>query len=142
MTALSVSTDLAKLDIDFIYQFLSTDARWCLGIPRAVVEKSLNNSLCFGVYDDNVQVGFARVVTDYATFGNLVDVFVIPDRRGQGIARMLLEAVVTHPDLIGLRRFTLATSDKHELYRKFGFTELGRPEIFMEIFRPDVYKDS
>ncbi|WP_196157763.1 GNAT family N-acetyltransferase [Reinekea sp. G2M2-21] len=142
MTALSVSTDPAKLDIDFIYQFLSTEARWCLGIPRTVVEKALNNSLCFGVYDDNVQVGFARVVTDYATFGNLVDVFVIPDRRGQGIARMLLDAVVTHPDLFGLRRFTLATSDKHELYRKFGFTELGRPEIFMEIFRSDVYKDS
>ncbi len=135
-----ISTDKSRLDIDLIFHFLSSEARWCLGIPRATVEKSIENSLCFGAYLNGQQVGFARVVTDYATFGNLVDVFVLPEYRGTGVARQLLEAVVDHPELVGLRRFMLATSDKQELYQKFGFSELGRPEIFMEVFRPDIYR--
>ena len=137
---IEISTERTRLDIDFVFNFLHNDARWCQGIPRSVVEKSIANSLCFGAYVGAAQVGFARMVTDYATFGNLVDVFVTAEYQGQGVARRLLEAVNSHPQLQGLRRVTLATSDKQKLYTKFGFTKLARPEIFMEKFDPDVYQ--
>ncbi|MBU2863333.1 GNAT family N-acetyltransferase [Reinekea forsetii] len=122
-----------------IFNFLHNQARWCKGIPRSVVEKAIEHSLCFGAYIGTRQVGFARMVTDYATFGNLVDVFVVEELRGKGISRVILDAVSNHPELQGLRRITLATSDKQELYAKFGYTELARPEIFMEKFDPMVY---
>ena len=134
-----VSTDKDLLDVDLIFEFLHYEARWCKGIPRNVVEKSISNSLCFGAYLETAQIGFARVVSDFATFANLVDVFVLPQHRGMGISRLLLDAVNDHPDLQGLRRFMLATSDKQNLYEKFGFTELERPEIFMEKFDPGAY---
>jgi GNAT superfamily N-acetyltransferase len=137
-----ISTCKEKLDIDFIHAFLSTEARWCLGIPRSVVEKAIANSLCFGAYLNGQQVGFARMVTDCATFGNLVDVFVVKEHQGQGVSRVILEAVNKHPDLQGLRRITLATSDKHGLYSKFGFEPLSRPGIFMEKFDAEVYQPS
>ena len=140
MNGIEISTDKTRLNTDLIFNFLNTQARWCAGIPRATVEKAIEHSLCFGAYIHDEQVGFARVVTDYATFGNLVDVFVVPEYRNTGIARQLMEEIVGHPDLIGLRRFMLATSDKHELYRKFGFKALNRPEIFMEVFKPDIYR--
>lgn len=138
-TGFMVSTDKSLLNVALIHEFLHDEARWCRGIPRDVVEKAIANSLCFGAYDGVSQVGFARVVTDCATFANLVDVFVISDYRGKGISRLLIDAVIEHAELQGLRRFMLATSDKHALYEKFGFIPLGRPEIFMENFDPDVY---
>jgi N-acetylglutamate synthase-like GNAT family acetyltransferase len=137
---IEISSEKSKLDIDFIFEFLHHQARWCQGIPRSVVETSIANSLCFGAYLGSQQIGFARMVTDYATFGNLVDVFVKPEYQDKGVARQLLEAVNAHPKLQGLRRVTLATSDKQALYAKFGFEELARPEIFMEKFDPDVYR--
>lgn len=138
-TDIEISTDKSRLDIDLIFDFLHNEARWCQGIPRPAVEKSIANSLCFGAYRAQAQIGFARVITDFATFGNLVDVFVLPEFRGHGVSRLLLDAVNEHPELQGLRRFMLATSDKQSLYAKFGFTDLSRPEIFMEKFDPDVY---
>jgi len=134
-----ISTDKKKLELNVIHEFLSQEARWSLGIPLETVAKSITHSLCFGAYLDSNQIGFARMVTDYATFGNLVDVFVLQAHRGKGICRQLLQAVNEHPELQGLRRITLATSDKKSLYTKFGYTALIRPEIFMEKFTPDVY---
>jgi len=134
-----ISTDKSLLNIELVHNFLHYEARWCRGIPRDVVEKAIVNSLCFGAYAEGSQVGFARVVTDYATYGNLVDVFVLAEHRGKGISRLLINAVNEHSDLQGLRRFMLATSDKQALYKKFGFTELVRPEIFMEKFNPEAY---
>ena len=136
---IEISTEKSRLDVNLIFYFLHNEARWCRGIPRPLVEKAIANSLCFGAYVDQSQIGFARVITDFATFGNLVDVFVVPDYRGKGVSRLLLDAVNEHSDLQGLRRFMLATSDKQSLYAKFGFTELARPEIFMEKFMPNVY---
>lgn len=139
LSKIEVSDERSLLDIDLIYDFLHNEARWCKGIPREIVERSIENSLCFGAYSGDEQVGFARMVTDYATFGNLVDVFVLSEMRGLGIARLLLDAINEHPRLQGLRRIMLATSDKQGLYSKFGFQELIRPDIFMEKFDPDVY---
>jgi len=137
---LKISTDKSLLDIDLIFQFLHNEARWSQGIPRILVEKAILNSLCFGVYLNQAQIGFARVVTDCATFANLVDVFLVSEHRGKGFSRVLLEAINEHPDLQNIRRFMLATSNKKSLYAKFGFKELDQPEIFMEKFVPDVYE--
>jgi len=139
MDSLRISTEKDELDVDFIFNFLHREARWCKGIPRELVEKSIQHSLCFGAFIGQKQVGFARLVTDYATFGNLVDVFVMQELRGKGISRVILNAVNEHPDLQGVRRITLATSDKQALYAKFGYKELARPEMFMEKFNPLVY---
>jgi GNAT superfamily N-acetyltransferase len=133
-----VSTARERLDIDLIHGYLS-QSYWAAGIPRAVVERALAHSLNFGLYDNGAQIGFARVVTDGATFAYLADVFIVPDRRGEGLGRWLIETVLTHPALSGLRRFLLATRDAHGLYAPLGFMPLARPERFMEIHRPDVY---
>ncbi len=135
----TISTEKSKLNVDMVFKFLNEQAAWCKGVPRQTVDKSIANSLCFGAYLGEQQVGFARMVTDYATFANLVDVFVLEEFRGRGFSRILLEAIHSHPELQGLRRITLATSDKHSLYSKFGYSLLGRPEIFMEKFQADVY---
>ena len=139
MDALQVTTDKDRLDIELIHRFLSTEAYWSRGIPRATVERAIAGSLCFGGYLDGRQVAFARVITDGATFGYLADVFVLPERRGQGHARTLMAAVMAHPKLQGLRRLSLATSDAHELYAAFGFTAPTRPQTLMEKLDPDVY---
>jgi GNAT superfamily N-acetyltransferase len=136
---LQISTDLARLDVPMIYRFLSEESSWAIGIGLDVVERAIDNSLCFGAYLDGRQVGFARVVTDYATFANLVDVFVLPDYRGRGFGKQLIAAVVEHPSLQKLRRFTLATADAHDLYRRFGFTAPSRPELLMEKYFPNLY---
>jgi GNAT superfamily N-acetyltransferase len=141
MTTPQISTDKTLLDVPLIYQFLSEHSTWALGMPRAVLERAIANSLCFGVYLDGRQIGFARVVTDGATFANLVDVFVLPEYRGQGHSKRLMAAIVAHPDLQGLRRFTLATGDAHGLYAQFGFTPPARPATLMERYHPDVYRD-
>lgn len=135
----TVTTDRARLDRDVIERFLGS-SYWAENIPRGTVDKSIDNSLCFGLLEENRQIGFARVVTDNATFAFLADVFVLPQHRGAGLGKWLIECVVSHPDLQGLRRWLLGTRDAHGLYRQFGFTPLKRPEIFMEIHNPDVYR--
>lgn len=139
MASLRVSTNRDELDADMIHAFLSTDAYWCRGIPRATLERALAGSLCFGGYVDGRQVAFARVVTDGATFGYLADVFVLPQQRGRGHARVLMAAVMAHPQLRGLRRFSLATRDAHGLYADFGFSAPRWPESLMERLDPDIY---
>ena len=139
MAALQVSTDKDRLDLGLIHRFLATEAYWCRGIPRATVERAVAGSLCFGGYVDGQQVAFARVVTDGATFGYLADVFVLAEHRGQGYAKALMAAVMAHPQLQGLRRFSLATSDAHGLYAGFGFAAPAQPQTLMEKLDRDVY---
>jgi GNAT superfamily N-acetyltransferase len=136
---LQISTDLNRLDVTMIYRYLSEESTWAIGIGRDVVERSIDNSLCFGGYLDGKQVAFARVISDYATFANLVDVFVLPEYRGRGYSKQLMQAIVDHPSLQRLRRFTLATFDAHDLYRRFGFTATSRPELLMEKYFPNLY---
>jgi len=139
MAELRISTDPAELDLPLIHRFLSRQSTWALEIPRATVERAIANSLCFGGYLDGAQVAFARVISDYATFANLVDVFVLPEHRGQGYSKQLMQAVMAHPDLQGLRRFSLATGDAHGLYAQFGFAAPSRPHTLMERYVPDLY---
>ncbi len=139
MSTLQISTDRAELDVPMIYRFLSEQSTWAVGISRAVVERAIDNSLCFGGYVDGRQVAFARVVTDFATFGNLVDMFVIPEYRGRGFSKAMMKTVLEHPSLKGLRRFTLATGDAHGLYEQFGFGPPQRPDTLMERYFPNIY---
>ena len=151
-----ISTDPARLDLDVIHGFL-TNCYWAKGIPRQVVARSIEHSLCFGVYDGSgagvpagvpvdvpvgvpVQVGFARVVSDFATVAYLGDVFVLESHRGRGLSKWLMECVMQHPALQRLRRWILLTRDAHELYARFGFTPLKAPERYMELHRPMVYE--
>lgn len=140
MPELRITTDRAELDVALIHRFLSQESTWAKGIPLATVQRSLETSLCFGGFLGREQVAFARVISDYATFANLVDVFVLPAHRGQGYSKAMMRAVLAHPDLQGLRRFTLATFDAHGLYRQFGFTAPARPETFMERYHPGIYE--
>ncbi|HTQ01582.1 MAG TPA: GNAT family N-acetyltransferase [Casimicrobiaceae bacterium] len=128
-----------RLDLDVIHGFLAA-SYWSTQIPRETVERALAGSLNFGVYRHGLQVGFARFVTDRATFAYLADVFVLPPHRRQGLATWLVGTALTHPALAGLRRVLLATRDQHALYEKLGFAPLARPERFMEIHRSDVYE--
>jgi len=134
-----ISTDRARLDIDVIHGFLA-ESYWAESIPREIVERSIAHSLCFGAYGSRGQVGFARVISDYATYAYIADVFVLPPARGKGIGKLLMRAIVTHPDLQGLRRWSLLTRDAHGLYRQFGFTEPRHPARYMEISNQDIYK--
>jgi GNAT superfamily N-acetyltransferase len=141
-----ISTNPEWLDLDVIHTFLSEHSYWARGIPRDVVARSISHSVCFGVYAvspsnlDRRQIGFARVTTDCATFAYLGDVFILPEHRGRGLSKRLMEAILAYPDLQGLRRWMLATADAHELYTKFGFGLLSHPERFMQRHDPDVYK--
>lgn len=128
----TISTDKARLDRGAIHDFLSRRSYWAQGRPMHVVQTAIENSLCFGVYDGDQQVGFARVVTDYATFAWLCDVFVLESHRGQGLGKWMIETVAAHPDLQGQRLTILATRDAHELYRRYGgFQPLDAPERWM-----------
>lgn len=129
---LLVSTDPARLDLDVIHGFLSGSSYWAFGIPRETVARSIRHSLCFGVYDDDRQVAFARVMSDYATFAYLADVFVLPSHRGRGIGKLMMACITGHPALQGLRIWVLYTRDAHGLYRQFGFKESHCPERLME----------
>jgi GNAT superfamily N-acetyltransferase len=133
-----ISTDLGRLDIDVIHGFLR-GSYWAQGIPREIVERSLRNSLCFGAYYCGRMAGFARVVTDYATFAYVADVFVLEPWRGHGLGRALMTEVMRHPDLRNLRRWLLSTRDAHGLYQRFGFTAPGFPERQMERSDPGIY---
>jgi len=135
----TISTDPARLDLDGIYAYLG-NSYWASGIPRDVFERSVRHALCFGVYEGARQVGFARVVTDFATVAYVGDVFVLEAWRGRGLSRWLMEVVMAHPELQGFRRWILLTRDAHGLYTKFGFTPLGDPGRWMEVWAPDVYK--
>jgi len=135
----SITTDPKKLDIDAIHAFLSRSF-WAEGISRETVATSIANSLCFGLFDGSAQVGFARVVTDRATYAYLCDVYVLETHRGHGLGKWLIETVMAHPDLQGLRRFQLVTRDAHGLYRRHGFDKPQHPERQMEIFRHGMYK--
>ena len=133
-----VSTDRRRLNVDLIHGFLSSSS-WAQNIPRRVVEKLIQHSLCFGAFCGGQQVGFGRVITDCATFAYIADVFVVPEHRSHGVAKLVLRAMLQHPDLQGLRRILLATVDAHKLYEQFGFQLLTHPEHYMTIHRPDVY---
>jgi GNAT superfamily N-acetyltransferase len=127
-----LSTDPSRLQIDVIQRYLSEESYWAKGRPREVIEESIRNSLNFGLYRNDRQVGFARVVSDFAVFAWLGDVFVLPEERGSGLGKWLVEAVTNFPGLVGLQRFILATNDAHELYRRYGgFDLLPHPELWM-----------
>ena len=134
-----ISDDTARLDLDVVHRYLSEESYWAQRIPRELVARAVAHSLCFGVYAEGAQVGFARVVSDRATFAYLANVFVLPEHRGQGLSKRLMAAVIAHPELQGLRRWMLATADAHDLYRQHGFTALARPERFMERREPIAY---
>jgi GNAT superfamily N-acetyltransferase len=133
-----ITTAPERLDLDAVHDFL-THSYWANGIPRSTVEKSMQNSLCFGVFHRKTQIGFARVISDRATFAYLADVFVLPEYRGQGLAKWLMECIMAHPELQGLRRWMLVTRDAHDLYEKCGFRPLAHPERLMEIHSPGIY---
>lgn len=135
-----ISTDRNRLSIDAVHAFLHQHSYWAVGIPREVVERSIQNALIFGIYHGIQQVGFARVVTDFATFAWIGDVFVIEEYRGRGLSKWLMETIVAHPQLQGLRRWLLATRDAEGLYQQYGFKPLAHPERFYERHFPDVYK--
>lgn len=137
--AFTISTDKSRLDTDFIQQSLS-GTYWAEDIPKSIVEKSIENSLCFGIYEGEKQIGLARMITDKATFAYLCDVFIDEKYRGNGLSKWMMSVIMDHPDLQGLRRFMLGTKDAHGLYRKYGFNELVAPERWMEINVPGIYK--
>jgi len=132
---LLISTDKTKLDIPFIHNYLSNESYWAKNIPIDVVKKSIEGSFCFGLYDKEKQFGFARVITDHATFGYLADVFITEEYRGKGLSKWLMMEIMKHPHLQGFRRWMLATRDAHGLYKQFGFEPLDKPESIMG-FRP------
>lgn len=140
MNKYTISTDTSRFDYERIYDFISRRSYWAKGIPMDVLKRSIENSLSFGLFYGEEQVGFARVVTDYATFAWLGDVFIDEAHRGKGLGKRLMETVHGHPGLQGLRRWILATSDAHGLYKKFGYTSPARPEIYMERHDPGVYE--
>ena len=139
MENLEISTDKSKLDIDVIHKFLVEDSYWSKTRTFEQTKTAIENSICFGVYDEGRQVGFARVVSDHATFAYLGDVFILDEYRGKGLSKRLMEVIVSHPDLQGLRRWLLATKDAHGLYEQFEFASLKFPERWMERTAPDAY---
>jgi N-acetylglutamate synthase-like GNAT family acetyltransferase len=126
---LLISTDKTLLDIDVIHAYLSGESYWAMNIPREVVERSITHSLCFGVYRDHRQIGFARLITDQATFAYLADVFILEDFRGQGLSKWLIHSIHAHPELQGLRRWVLGTKDAHGLYEQFGWVRFGEDQL-------------
>ena len=135
-----ISTDPERVDRDATHAFLTNDSYWAAGVPRDVFDRSIEGSLVFGIYRGQEQVGFARVVSDRATFAWIGDVFVRDELRGHGLGKWLMQTIVTHPELQGLRRWMLATRDAHGLYKQSGFTELPDPTLFMTRHDPDVYR--
>ncbi|MCG3731152.1 GNAT family N-acetyltransferase [Vibrio cincinnatiensis] len=141
MQGFEISTDNNRLDFKVIYEFIS-QSYWAADIPKAILERAISNSFCFGVYDPiGHQVGFARLITDKATFAYLADVFIIESQRGKGLSKWLVETIVTHPELQGLRRMVLATRDAHGLYAQYGFKPVENPEVLMQIWQPNIYRE-
>ena len=135
----SITTDKSKIDISVVHCFLTT-SYWSEKISVEIVQKSIDNSLCFGVYSENKQIGFARVISDYATFAYLADVFIIDEERGKGLSKWLMECILSHHKLQGLRNFCLLTRDAHTLYERFGFKNIAEPKNFMSIKVEGIYK--
>ena len=135
----AITTETSFFNVEFIHAFLS-NSYWAKNIPLETVQQSIDNSLCFGVFHLGRQIGFARMITDKATFGYLADVFIDEGYRGQGLSKWLMEEIMAHPDLQGLRRMMLATRDAHGLYEQFGFSALSFPERWMQIHQPDIYQ--
>ena len=138
----TISTDKKKLDILLIHYFLSKESYWAKDIPLEVVKRSIEGSLCFGVYFNDEQVGFARVISDRATIAYLGDVFILKEYRGLGLSKWLMDSIIMHPELQGLRRWILLTRDAHRLYERSGFKSLLNPDRYMELFKPDAYSSS
>lgn len=136
-----ISTDKSKLDINAIHDFLSTKAYWCLNIPKDSVKISIENSFCFGLYEHKKQIGFARVISDFSTIAYLGDVYILEEYRGKGLSKWLMETIMNFPKLQGLRRWILLTGDAHELYRKYGWTDLADSSIWMELHNKNVYSN-
>ncbi len=135
----TISTDKARLDVNLVHGFLSTESYWAKGIPLEVVQKELENSLCFGVYHGQEQVGFGRIVTDYAAIAYLADIFILPAERGKGLGKWLIAAMLQHPDLQVLRAWLLTTKDAQGLYAQYGFQPIKHPENQMELRFPNRY---
>jgi GNAT superfamily N-acetyltransferase len=136
MTSIEISTNRERLDVAMIHAFLANDSYWVPGISRLSVEKCIKHSLCFGVYADGRQIAFARVVTDYVRYAHLLDVFVLPEFRGRGLGKLLMNNILSHPELSTIVRYTLGTKDAHGLYAQYGFTSIAHPERQMELLRP------
>lgn len=134
-----ISTDKSRLDLTLVHQFLSQESYWAKNMPLELVCKAVDNSLCFGIYGNDQQVGFARVITDYTTFAYLSDVFVVKEHRGQGLSKWLVQYIINYPDLQGLRRWTLVTADAHTLYEQFGFVFPDDPKLYMQRKLIDSY---
>ncbi|WP_167611962.1 GNAT family N-acetyltransferase [Maribellus sediminis] len=132
---LEISTDKTRLDIELIHNYLSNESYWAKGRTMETVRRSIEHSLCFGVYTDNQQIGFARVISDYAIFAWILDVFILEKHRGKGYSKLLMKAIMTHEQLQNLQRWGLGTDDAHGLYAQFGFTALSKPQNMMEIKR-------
>ena len=135
------SSNISDMDINAIHNYL-VQSYWAKGIPYETVERAIKNSLCFGVFHQRKQIGFARVITDQATFGYLADVYILAKHRGQALSKKLMTLILEHPQLQSLRRMVLATADAHTLYQKFGFKSLANPETFMEIWQPKIYQST
>lgn len=135
----TISTDSSRFDLEMVYDFL-THCYWAEGIPRDMVQRSVDNALCFGVFAEEKQVGFARVITDRATYAYIGDVFILESHRGRGLSKLLMKAIMEHPELQGFRRWSLVTDDAHGLYKQFGFRPVKNPEKYMEIVNSNVYK--
>ncbi|MPS72146.1 MAG: N-acetyltransferase [Chryseobacterium sp.] len=135
-----ISTDKSKMDIETIHRYLSEESYWAKGVPREIVEKSVANSFCFGVFYQDKQVGFAKVITDFTTIAYLGDVFILDEFRGLGLSKSLMENIMNHPELQGFRRWILLTADAHELYKKFGWSSIKEPARWMEVHTKNPYQ--
>lgn len=135
---IQITTDKSLLQLNIIHSVLK-ESYWSKNIPIEIVKRSIDNSLCFGVYIENKQIGFCRVITDKATFAYLADVFIVDEHKGKGYSKLLMKYVMAYPELQGLRKFLLGTADAHGLYKQFGFKELASPERMMEVSVKDIY---
>jgi GNAT superfamily N-acetyltransferase len=135
----TISTDKNLIDVHAVHHYLSVESYWAKNIPLTTVEKCIENSLCFGVYFKNSQIGFARIITDYGSFAYLCDLYILDAHRGKKLSKCLLQEIMQHAQLQGLRRWILATADAHELYRQFGWNNPSKPKRYMEIARPNIY---
>ena len=135
-----ISTDRSKLDVDAIHNFLSTQSYWCQNIPFEKVKKSIDNSLNFGLYYKDQQIGFARIISDFSTMAYLGDVYVLPEHRGKGLSKWMMQVIMSHPELQGLRRWMLLTADAHGLYKQFGWKEIANPDRYMELHNKNIYQ--
>jgi len=132
----SISTDQNLLDFEAIYNFLDKESYWSVGVPVDTLKRAITNSICFGVYKDDTLAGFARIISDKATFAYVCDLFILPAYRGLGLSKWLVQTIISYPELQGLRRWSLGTADAHGLYSQFGFTPITQPERWMQIFKP------